>query len=114
MPSLLCDVAATGQTFSHGALSQCWQSIGWNIVWIESGSLGFPVKYLSIRIQCISWNLSTSFFPTTGTLFSALHAITQAPQPKHALRSIDIPHFAPGLSYTGYGEPSSSKSANPP
>jgi hypothetical protein len=28
-PSLLCDVAATGQTYSHGAVSQCWHSIGW-------------------------------------------------------------------------------------
>jgi hypothetical protein len=32
MPSWLCVVAATGQTTSHGAFSQCWQSIGWNTV----------------------------------------------------------------------------------
>ena len=26
---VLCVVAATGQTYSHGAFSQCWQSMGW-------------------------------------------------------------------------------------
>ena len=28
-PSWLCVVAPTGQTTSHGAFWQCWQSIGW-------------------------------------------------------------------------------------
>jgi hypothetical protein len=28
-PSSLCTVAATGQTTSHGAFSQCMQGTGW-------------------------------------------------------------------------------------
>ena len=53
-PFLLWLVAETGQTFSQGALSQCWQSIGWKTVSILSGSDRFPVKYRSMRNQCIS------------------------------------------------------------
>ena len=30
-PSGLCSVALTGQTFSQGASSQCWQATGWKL-----------------------------------------------------------------------------------
>ena len=48
-------------------------------------------KYRSMRIQCISRAFSTSFLPTTGMLFSAWQAITQALHPTHALLSIAMP-----------------------
>src|SRR5690606_7414039 len=95
MPSLLWLVAETGHTFSQGALSQCWQSIGWKTI---SGFCGLPVKYLSILIHCISWNLATSFFPTVEILFSATQAMVHAPQPIHVFKSMLIPHLIPGLS----------------
>ncbi len=41
---------------------------------------------------------STSFLPTTETLFSAVQATVQAPQPEQLFRSILIPHLIPGLS----------------
>ena len=52
-------------------------------IFIDEGaaSLGEPRLFYRVRL--------ISLFPTTGTLFSALHAITHAPHPVHALRSID-------------------------
>ena len=50
-PSLLCTVAPTGHTGSHGAVSQCIHGTGWKYV------LGFstsPWWYVSTRSQCIS------------------------------------------------------------
>src|SRR4051794_10138858 len=38
-PSELCVVAATGHTISHGAFSQCMQSIGW---WYVAGLAALP------------------------------------------------------------------------
>src|SRR5215467_11463152 len=89
MPSVLCVVAATGHTYSHGAVSQCWQNIGWKYA---SGLSAGPSKYVSIRIQCISRPRATSFLPTVGMLFSAWQAITHALHPTHLLKSTDIPH----------------------
>jgi hypothetical protein len=43
-PSLLCVVAATGQTTSHGAFSHCMQGTGWWYDWIDSGYSGSPSK----------------------------------------------------------------------
>ena len=40
-PSSLWTVAATGQTTSQGAFSQCMQSTGW---WTVSGLSGSPSK----------------------------------------------------------------------
>ena len=45
--------------------------------------------YLSILYQCMSLDFLISVLPTTGTLFSAWQAITQAPQPVHEFKSID-------------------------
>jgi hypothetical protein len=49
----------------------------------------FTKVLLSILSQCMSLDFRISFLPTTGTLFSAWHAMTQAPQPVQAFRSID-------------------------
>jgi hypothetical protein len=46
-----------------------------------------------MRIQCISRPRQTSVLPTTGTLFSDMHAMTQALQPVHAFKSMTIPHW---------------------
>ncbi len=46
-----------------------------------------------MRIHCISRLRRTPPFPTTGMLFSAMQAMTQALQPVHALRSIVMPHW---------------------
>jgi hypothetical protein len=48
-----------------------------------------------MRSQCISRLRATSWRPTTGTLFSAWQATTQALQPVQIDRSIDIPHCGP-------------------
>ena len=45
-----------------------------------------------MRSQCISRLRRTSSLPTTGMLFSAWQAITQAEHPVQALRSITMPH----------------------
>src|ERR1700722_4490704 len=47
-PSGLCVVAATGQTFSHGAFSHCMQGTGCST---SRGSSSDPTKYRSMRIQ---------------------------------------------------------------
>jgi hypothetical protein len=57
-----------------------------------------PSKYVSTRNQCISRLIATWSLPTTGMLFSATQAITHAPQPVHALRSMAIPHLLSGYS----------------
>ena len=63
--------AYTGQTGSHGALAQCWHSIGTKRA--DTGSPGSspPSQYRSIRIQVISRPLRISGSPTVGMLFSA-------------------------------------------
>src|SRR5690606_10387691 len=43
----------------------------------------------------MSLDFLTSSFPTTGTLFSAWQAITQAPQPVQAFRSMDRLKWCP-------------------
>ena len=44
-----------------------------------------------MRIQCISRPRVTSVLPTTGILFSAWQATTQALQPMQALMSMAMP-----------------------
>jgi hypothetical protein len=48
-----------------------------------------------MRIQCIARPRITSSRPTTGMLFSAWQAATQAPQPMQALRLIVIAQALP-------------------
>ena len=48
-----------------------------------------------MRIQCISREASTCSRPTTGMLFSAWQATTQAPQPMQVFRSIAMPQALP-------------------
>jgi hypothetical protein len=87
-PSSLCVVAATGQTYSHGAFSQCWHIIGWNVACGFSSAEASPQpvpKYASIRSQCIARWRSTWSLPTTGMLFSLWQATTHALQPMHAV-----------------------------
>ncbi len=67
---------------------------GWklNSLGMSTGSL--PLAwYKSTRSQCISRPRLTWSLPTTGMLFSAWQATTQALQPTHAVRSIDMPHL---------------------
>ena len=46
-----------------------------------------------MRSQCISRPRVTCSLPTTGMLFSAWQATTQALQPMQAVRSIAMPHL---------------------
>ena len=86
-------VAATGQTCSQGASSQCMQGTGWTTT---SGlPEGSPEKYRSRRIQCISRPFATWALPTTGMLFSLWQATTHALHPMHEFRSMVIPHWWP-------------------
>ena len=48
-----------------------------------------------MRIQCISRRASTCSLPTTGMLFSAWQATTQALQPMQVLRLIAMPQALP-------------------
>ena len=66
-PSLLWYVAKTGHTDSHGAFSQCWQSMGTKRAFTSGNS---PSQYRSMRIhwmarRCRKWSGSL-----IGTLFS--------------------------------------------
>jgi hypothetical protein len=99
-PSGECVVAATGQTYSHGAFSQCWQSIGCAI---RAGGAAFSSRYWSMRSQCISRWARTPSRPTEGTLFSAWQAMTHALQPVQRDRSIVIAHWFVDASRWGAG-----------
>ena len=58
----------------------------------SAGTLGArPRSTWSIRIHCISRPRATWSFPTTGILFSAWHATTQALQPRQVLKSMLMP-----------------------
>ena len=85
-------MAATGQTCSQGASSQCMQGTGWTTT---SGPAGSPEKYRSTLIQCISRPFATWTLPTIGMLFSLWQAVMHALQPMQAFRSIVIPHWWP-------------------
>ena len=50
-----------------------------------------------MRSQCISRWRRTSSLPTTGMLFSAWQAMTQAEQPVQALRSMTMPQRVAGF-----------------
>lgn len=86
-PSVVWTVAFTGHTDSHGALPHCWQATGMAV------SAPASVKYRSMRIQSSARPFAIWSRPTTGMLFSARQAITQALQPMQRDVSIAILHW---------------------
>ena len=81
--------APTGHTLIHGGLSQCMHGRGMKTVAVSGN---WPSTWLCTFIQAIARPMSACSGGTVATLFSLLQATSHAPQPVHALRSIDIPH----------------------
>ena len=96
-PSLLWTVAPTGQTSSQGAFSQCMQGTGWwmrrragLVPWCSAGAVEVAVHPQPVHLP----PRSTCSLPTTGMLFSAWQAMTQALQPRQVL---EVDRHAPGV-----------------
>src|SRR3990167_748092 len=87
MPSGFRYVAYTGHTFVHGGSSHWKHGRGRNRGRSSDSST-------STCIQLMVRPRAASFAPTAATLFSALHAMTQAWQPVQRSRSITIPQSA--------------------
>ena len=88
-PSSVRYGANTGQTGSHGATSQCRQNIGMKELVASAGAPSSSQR--STRSQCTCRPYAASALPTTGTLFSAMQATTQAAQPTQASTSTAMP-----------------------
>src|SRR3970040_1422768 len=87
MPSGVREVADTGHTLVQGGSSHCRHGRGRKRVRSSDSSVRTCIQ-LMVRPR------AASFAPTAATLFSALHAMTQAWQPVQRLRSITIPESA--------------------
>src|SRR3990172_2745640 len=84
-------MACTGQTLTHGGFSHCMQGLGVKRARTRGNS---PSTSGMTVIQSMRRPAWASAELTTGTLFSALQATTQAWQPVHRSRSITIPQRA--------------------
>ena len=93
-PSSLWTVAPTGQTSSHGAFSHCMHGTGWKYVSrIVEVALVVAVDAHPVHLPAAR-HLS---LPTTGMLFSAWQATTQALQPMQDVRSMAMPQRLRGV-----------------
>src|SRR3972149_4917506 len=81
-------VAATGQTRTHGGLSQCMQGRGTKRMLVSGNS---PSTSVITFIQASVRPMSDWSGGTVATLFSLLQATSHAPQPVQRSRSITMP-----------------------
>ena len=101
------NVAPTGQTCVHGESAQWLHSLGTKKCFAFGSESGPPLignpSYPPLGESTIGCSMSSGitrycsthvrkYIGSSGTLFSALQARTQLPQPMHVSTSITMPH----------------------